>query len=277
MVVASAIFLAIAVPAVEVDLNAGWTRVVGQDSRVVDLPDDFNINMPWCEAAGGNRGFKSVTNGVYRRQFMADARWRGKRVFLDLDGVQSVCDVAMNGSRVASWDYGSLGFETELTDRINWTGPNEIEVRCMTGGEKSCRWYAGCGITRGAKLVVRNRLAFARHGIRIVTSNLSVRRADVDVSVEVSGLKKDDLPATVFVQVFSPDGRQVGSASCELTLVDAGGQSMVVIRILTPGLIRGRRGFTEGRPWRFFARRAMPERCAWKSSLRGLGRGVSNL
>ena len=189
----------------EVDLNRGWTRTVGAEKRSVDLPDDFNINRPWVESAGGNRAFKAAADGVYRKTFTPDPQWRGKRIYLELDGVQAFCDVLLNGSPVATWEYGSLAFETELTDRIDWSGANEIEVRCGTGGSAGCRWYTGCGITRGAKLILREKTAFVRHGLSVVTPDVSAERAVVRVTAETSGPS-----AEIVVRILSPQGAEVG-------------------------------------------------------------------
>ena len=38
-----------------VGLNAGWSRTVGSETRMVDLPDDFRINLPWAADAGGGQ------------------------------------------------------------------------------------------------------------------------------------------------------------------------------------------------------------------------------
>ena len=45
------------------DLNVGWRFAPdGWDgvSRTLDLPHDFQLEMPWREDAGGNRGFKPM-------------------------------------------------------------------------------------------------------------------------------------------------------------------------------------------------------------------------
>lgn len=192
-------------------LDEGWIRTVGSDVRTVDLPDDFRINLPWDRRGNADRGFKPETNGVYRKTFWADSRWTGRRVFLELDGVQDVCDVFCNGRAVGSWEYGSLGFEVDLTDALVCGRENVVEVRCRTGAGGPARWYTGCGITRGAKLAVRNTLSFRRHGLCVTTPAVEADRATVQVGVELVGWNAvTSGVATVEAKVFAPDGREVG-------------------------------------------------------------------
>jgi len=120
--------------AVFVDLDDGWERTVGTETRSVDLPDDFRINLPWTADANGNRGFKPETSGVYRRTFVADERWQGRRVSVEIDGAQDRCEVYLNGRCVGGWDYGSLACEIDLTEGLAFGRENSLEVRCESGG-----------------------------------------------------------------------------------------------------------------------------------------------
>lgn len=201
-------------------LNAGWSRTVGSETRTVDLPDDFRINLPWDARGSQYRGFKPETSGVYRKSFWTDSRWKGRRVFLELDGVQDVCDVFCNGKKVGNWEYGSLGFEIDLTDILVRDRENEIEVRCQTGVGGIARWYTGCGITRGAKLVVRNALAFRRHGLSVTTPVAEKDRASVEIGAEIVGWEAvTSGVAVVEAKVFAPDGREIGWTRADVGFV----------------------------------------------------------
>ncbi len=203
-----------------VDMNCAWSRTAGGQTRMVDLPDDFRINLPWIREGGQHRGFKPETNAVYRKTFVADAAWRGRRVFAEIDGAQDVCDVRLNGRAVGSWEYGSLGFECELTSALVWEGENALEIHCFNGGQWSCRWYTGCGITRGVRLVVRNPLAFLRNGIFVSTPVVSEDRAVVKIIADIVGWDGvTNEVAEVSAQVFAPDGRLLGQVRREVGYV----------------------------------------------------------
>ena len=203
-----------------IEMNDEWVRVAGAQTQTVDLPDDFRINLPWTQEGSRNRGFKPETNVVYRKTFPADESWRGRRVSVEIDGAQDVCDVSLNGRCVGAWECGSLGFEIDLSSALSYGANNTIEVRCANGGRRSSRWYTGCGITRGVRMIVRNQIAFRRHGVSVTTPVVDANRAVVKVVADIigwSGVSNE--VATVSAEVFAPDGRSVGKVHQEVGYV----------------------------------------------------------
>ena len=85
--------------------DAGW--------RKLDLPHDFQFEQPWDQSVGGARGFKQRCEGWYRKTFDAPQEWQGLQVVLDFDGLMYYGDVYVNGTKVASSEYGYIGFETD--------------------------------------------------------------------------------------------------------------------------------------------------------------------
>lgn len=83
--------------------------------RTLDLPHDFQFEQPWTENGGGARGFKPMCEGWYRKSFPTDPSWKGKRVVLDFGGIIYLGDVYLNGTKIASTDYGYVGLEADLT------------------------------------------------------------------------------------------------------------------------------------------------------------------
>ena len=64
--------------AAEVDFNFGWNFTPeGWEggSRKVDLPHDFQLEMPWREDAAVDRGFKPMGAARYRNAFVTDAAY----------------------------------------------------------------------------------------------------------------------------------------------------------------------------------------------------------
>ena len=94
------------------------------DWRRLDLPHDFQIEMPWNEKANRSRGFKDMATGWYRKTFDADKTWQGKRVMLDFEGIMLHGDAYLNGQKIGGTDYGYLGFEADITKLLKWNGKN---------------------------------------------------------------------------------------------------------------------------------------------------------
>ena len=81
-----------------------WTFLMISSSnnlglKMVEVHADLN---PMCE-------------GWYRKSFPTDPSWKGKRVVLDFGGIIYLGDVYLNGTKIASTDYGYVGLEADLT------------------------------------------------------------------------------------------------------------------------------------------------------------------
>lgn len=178
--------------------------------RSLDLPHDFQIEMPWNEKASRSRGFKDMATAWYRKTFAASGDWKGKRVVLDFEGIMLHGDAYLNGTKVGGTDYGYLGFEADVSGLIKYDTLNVLAVHCSTGEASDSRWYTGGGLYRDVHLVVKNPVSVARHGIYVTTPEVSEQRATVDVQVEVEGIRNKKCDLVVKATILSPDGQVVG-------------------------------------------------------------------
>ncbi len=181
--------------------------------RTLDLPHDFQMEQPWDESAGGARGFKAMETGWYRKSFQADEAWKDHRVLLYFEGVMYVSDVWVNGKQVGSNEYGYNGYEVDITKLLNYDKENVVAVRANTGSKGGSRWYTGGGIFRDVHLVVKNPVAIARHGLYITTPKITDAAADVQVQVELEGIRGKSFDVDIFAKIYAPDGQLV--AECQ--------------------------------------------------------------
>ena len=157
--------------------------------RRLDLPHDFQFEMPWTQESSGARGFKKMGEGWYRKKFTIPAEMKGRRLVLDFEGVMYVSDVYVNGKKVASNEYGYTGFEADITKQVKWGGENVVAVWSSTGSEGGSRWYTGGGIFRNVWLRMGNDTRIARHGLYVTTEDNS----KVNVQVQVIGWQKHNI------------------------------------------------------------------------------------
>ena len=95
--------------------DSGFDRVV--------IPHT-NIRLPW-------HGFDEKTYefvSLYRRRFKLPAEARGKRVFLDFEGVMTASTVWINGERLGEYKGGYTPFSFELTSHLDFDGENVLAV-----------------------------------------------------------------------------------------------------------------------------------------------------
>ena len=194
------------------------------DWRTLCLPHDFQIEQPWVEpdpsersdntdvAANiksrlSSRGFKEMGRAWYRKTFTPSESLRGKRLVLDFGGIMYTGDVYLNGELVGSTDYGYVGFEADITQKVKWGQPNVIAVMADTREPNNSRWYTGGGLFRGVRLVATDpQLYFNRHPLYITTRENHI----VCLSADVACRAKQN-PATVDmgVRIIDPQGNTV--------------------------------------------------------------------
>ncbi|HVU47359.1 MAG TPA: glycoside hydrolase family 2 TIM barrel-domain containing protein [Terracidiphilus sp.] len=83
-----------------------------------------NIRLPWHSFDEKSYEFISI----YRRRFRLPASARGRRVFVDFEGVMTASTVFINGTRLGEYKGGYTPFSFELTPYIDWAGNNVLAV-----------------------------------------------------------------------------------------------------------------------------------------------------
>ena len=83
-----------------------------------------NVRLPW-------HGFDEKTYefvSLYRRRFKLPAEARGKRVFVDFEGVMTASTVWINGVRLGEYKGGYTPFSFDLTSHVDFDGDNLLAV-----------------------------------------------------------------------------------------------------------------------------------------------------
>ena len=197
-------------------LNFGWefSRDASfKNSITIDVPHDFQISQPWIAPSAGEkadnsdaaaniksrlsaRGFKEIGAGWYRRVIMPANDMKGRRVVLDFDGIMLTGDVYLNGQRIGGTDYGYVGFQIDITNRLKYGQANELMVKAETQDEKASRWYTGGGLFRDVTLITTKRTV--RAAVKSVlalncttrTMSASMRRQKLSPARRHRGLKR---------------------------------------------------------------------------------------
>src|SRR5580658_2178005 len=83
-----------------------------------------NLRVPWHSFDEKSYEFVSV----YRRRFRLPATARGRRVFVDFEGVMTASTVWLNGTRLGEYKGGYTPFSFELTPHLDFQEENVIAV-----------------------------------------------------------------------------------------------------------------------------------------------------
>jgi beta-galactosidase len=215
----------------EVGFNADWRFLKGSPAGAeatafddakwerVRLPHDWAIFGPFIQELNGGSG-KVQWQGIawYRKHFRLPATTKGKRIFLDFDGVLAAPKVYVNGKLAGQCDYGYMSFRVDATPYLNWSGENVVAVSADTTAHGT-RWYPGAGIYRKVMLVICEPVHVAQWGTQITTPVIKGKEAEVRIRTTViSKLPRTKAKVALESVVFNPEGAEVGRVKTEAQL-----------------------------------------------------------
>ena len=199
--------------------NAASPKLDDNAWRTINVPHDFQIEQPWVapdadekadntdvaaniKSRLSSRGFKEMGKAWYRLHLTPADSLKGRRLLLDFGGIMYVGDVYLNGQYIGGTNYGYVGFEIDVTDKLKLGQENVIAVKADTREPNNSRWYTGGGLFRDVKLVATSRdLYFERHPLYITTRG----NRFVTVGFEFTNRGKQK-SVRVGLKVYAPDG-----------------------------------------------------------------------
>ena len=222
-----------AAPIADIDFNDNWQFHYGKvtDGQSVDFDDSHwrNVNLPhdWAIEGPFDIKYNARTGGLpvhgtgwYRKSFEVPLEWDEKRISVESDGAMANAHVWINGNFVGNRPYGYIGFEFDITDKIEFGKPNTIAVR-LTPEDLAMRWYPGAGIYRNVRLKVNDTLHIPQWGTFITTPHVTAKEAVVNVSTTVRNDSKSTKEAKLITIVIDANGKTVSKESIEFK-IDAG-------------------------------------------------------
>lgn len=139
--------------------------------KKIDLPHDWAVGLPkdmrsntYCASRPTSHYNRFTTEGDvmmdkvyavgwYRKEFAYDPDWKGKRVFLEFEGIYRDSAFWVNGMYMDNHCSGYTSFLLELTDALYEDDINSIAVR-VDVEQVEGYWYEGAGIYRNVNLLV---------------------------------------------------------------------------------------------------------------------------
>lgn len=182
--------------------------------KKIDVPHDFQIAQPWVEPSPeerpdntdgaanfksrlSSRAFKEMGTGWYVKSYTPAEHLQGQRILIDFEGIMYVGDVYLNGELIGGTDYGYVGFEIDITNKLHFGKENIIAVRANTAEAANSRWYTGGGLFRDVKLIATNPTTyFVRHPLYITTTNNRIVKIQAEISTHA---KDNSLPMRTIV------------------------------------------------------------------------------
>ncbi len=229
-------------PRQTVSLDRDWRFHLGEVSgstasdyddrgwRQVDVPHDYVIEGTFEQtnrfaAADINRGwhwlhgFLSVQPAVYRKTILIPPSEKGKRLWLEFDGVFSNSRYWLNGREIGSQYSGYTRSRFDITDAADCGGSNMLVVQVDPRFDGW--WYEGGGIYRHVRLVMVDPIHIAPDGVFVAPTVADpgdglYADATVLANTDIANSGPREIAATVLSEILDDKNRIVATASLAL-------------------------------------------------------------
>ena len=212
---------------------------------LVSLPHTWNAQ----DALSGRMDYKRGI-GNYERQLFVDSGWKGKRLFLRFEGVNSIADVFINHRHIGQHRGGYGAFVFEITDRVEYGRENSILERVNNAEQLDVMPLVGDfnfygGIYRDVHLLITDDvcispLDYASPGVRLIQEEVSHQLAKVKAVVGLSSNCASPQEATVELRLY--DGEHEVKKAVQQVTLPVGGESRIElpVELSHPHLWNGR-------------------------------------
>ena len=184
--------------------------------RILDLPHDWAVELPFDSCAGYSHGFKTVGRkfpetsiGWYRKTFSIPESDLGKRISIQFDGVFRNSVVWVNGFYLGQEHSGYSGFRYDITDYLNYGGENVVAVRVDATMEEGW-FYEGAGIYRHVWMIKTFPLHITEDGTFVFSE---VKENSADVTAHVTIINENKSPANFNIEnkIIDAEGKEIDS------------------------------------------------------------------
>lgn len=213
--------------------------------RCVDVPHDYvvegtfepnnpfvypGMNTSWYSL----HGFLPVQPAIYRKTISIPAGDRGKRLWLEFDGVFSNSRYWLNGQDIGSQYSGYTSSRFDITDDAKCGSKNILVVH--VDPRYDGWWYEGGGIYRHVRLITLDPIHITPDGVFVEPvvadpGNGVQADATVIVNTDVTNGSVISVTTTVLSEILDTKGRVLAAESTDQTLA-AGVSAKVTQQIL---------------------------------------------
>ncbi len=194
----------------------------------VYLPHTWNAHDGSDDIPGYFRGI-----GWYRKHFCLDEKQKGKRVFLEFEGVFQTAEFWVNGLKVGEHKGGYTSFELDITQQVNFDpGGNVLTVKVdniynpnIAPSIKTDVTFYG-GIYRDVWLRISEPVFFSSIFWR--TPRVSSASAELNIHASISNSTDRPRDLTILHEIYDPAHRLVLTTTDKLSLPPGGKEELVL-------------------------------------------------
>ena len=180
------------------------------DWRILDLPHDFSIEGPFKKEYASSTGYLPGGIGWYRKGFIVPDSIKGKKVFIQFDGIYKNSEVWINEQFLGKRPYGYSSFQYDLTPYLNFeTKENVIAVKVDHTDFADSRWYPGSGIYRNVFINLTDHVYIKPYGIFVTTPKISTSEAEIQIQSSLKNEYNNEATFQIEHQIKDASGKKI--------------------------------------------------------------------
>lgn len=234
----------------EILVNKDWTfrfshQVQFKSEHRVDLPHTWNSG----DALSGQQDYYRGM-GNYEKSLFIRPEWKGKRLFLRFEGVNTVANVFLNATHVGEHRGGYGAFVFEITDRVNYGADNRLLVKVNNALQLDVMPLVGDfnfygGIYRDVKLIVTDPVHFsltdyASPGVYLIQDKVNKEQADITVKALLSNASPSEQDLQVTVKIMDGEKTIIQQSTRAVVKGNREQTASLALSIPNPHLWNGR-------------------------------------
>ncbi len=191
------------------------------NGAALNLPHDWSIELPFTEKAAATTLGGALPGGIgwYQKSFLLPLTSKGKRYFIEFDGIYRNAEVWINGHALGKRPNGYISFQYDLTDYLIYGDkPNKVLVKADNSAQPNSRWYTGSGIYRNVRLVSTSNIAVGYEGSFATTLKVDKQMATVQLALTINSKESSAEKLTVFSVLFDQANIPVAQQSTEANI-----------------------------------------------------------
>ena len=207
-----------------------WQRVDVPHDYVIEGAFDAKVDKGTDPEWYKHHGYHPLKSAWYRKSISIPSAAKGRKIWLEFDGVFSNSRYWLNGRELGSQYSGYSSFRFDITDTVKYGEENILTVH--VDPRYDGWWYEGGGIYRHVRLVTLDPVHIAPWGVFVapaVADPSDGVRADAKVAVttDVANQSDADVMATVLSEVIDKSGQVLAADKADQSL-RAGSKAIIV-------------------------------------------------
>ncbi len=226
--------------------NLEIEKVNFDDSRweSIALPHTWNAIDGADGRLGADEGGEHYYRGLggYRKTFVFDDDFAGKKIYIEFKGANTVTELYVNEKYIGKHEGGYSAFRFDITEFVDIGEINVIAVKVSNAPtdyiipitDQGDFTKMG-GIYRDVSIIAVEPLHielmdYGSCGVYITPKNISSENADVDVLIKLANASAEQRNATALIEIFDMSGNVISSKKAE-TIISANSKSDVNVSV----------------------------------------------